>query len=370
MAVPRVLKRLLSLPTASFVEDAVSDLLRQVCGRLEGVRITTDSVGNLLMRYRHRPRGPLPVIFTAHMDHPAFVAREMLDRRHARADFRGGVMAEYFEQARVRFYPPGGEEVTARVERVTRSREVKRGNQRWQIPLEVVLRTARPVPAGTPGMWDLPQPRERGDRLYARSCDDIAGCAAMVALLERLARKRARADVYCLFTRAEEVGFVGAIGAARLGTVPKSAPLIAIETSSELPDARIGAGPILRVGDRLSVFDPAATAFCRRVADRLAGRRRSFHYQRKLMDGGACESTAYCAYGYRATGICLALGNYHNMDKQRGRIAPEYISLSDWRLMVDWFEAIALADVEVLDVDPLLQSEMEKTFAQWQEYLP
>jgi endoglucanase len=60
------------------------------------------------------------------------------------------------------------------------------------------------------------------------------------------------------------------------------------------------------------------------------------------MDGGTCESTAFVAYGYRATGMCVALGNYHNMDEKRRRIAPETIHLSDWKWMVDWFEALVM----------------------------
>jgi endoglucanase len=31
------------------------------------------------------------------------------------------------------------------------------------------------------------------------------------------------------------------------------------------------------------------------------------------MDGGTCNSTAFVAFGYDASGLCLPLGNYHNM---------------------------------------------------------
>ncbi len=369
MPLPRVLRDLLALPTASFVESAVMDYLGRLCAALPGVRVRRDRYGNLLAHYRRGRSGKAsPVVFAAHTDHPGFVALEMLDRRTLRAAFRGGVLASFFPGARVRFYA-GGAPITGRVARVTKARKLRRGSETWEIPLEAQLRVARPVPPQTPGMWALPEARERGGRVYARACDDIAGCAAMVALLERLSRKRATADACCLFTRAEEVGFVGAIGAARAGSVPRDVPLVAIETSSELPTARIGDGPILRVGDRMSVFDPAATAYCDQVAQKLAKRRKRFRFQRKLMDGGSCESTAYCAYGYRATGICLALGNYHNMDKQRGRIAPEYVSLSDWKLMVDWFEAIALAETPFRPGGTSVRDELEQSFARWERLL-
>ena len=61
------------------------------------------------------------------------------------------------------------------------------------------------------------------------------------------------------------------------------------------------------------------------------------------MDGGTCESSAYCALGYEATGLCLALGNYHNVNTRRKRLAPEYVDLNDFDNVVKWFVALARA---------------------------
>jgi len=36
----------------------------------------------------------------------------------------------------------------------------------------------------------------------------------------------------------------------------------------------------------------------------------------------------YDIYGYTAASLCVALGNYHNMDVKRGRIAPRNLSTS------------------------------------------
>ena len=74
------------------------------------------------------------------------------------------------------------------------------------------------------------------------------------ALMSAGQRDAALAHVALLFTRSEEIGFIGAIGAAREGTVPKGARLVCLENSRSFPhDSPIGAGPIVRVGDRLSV---------------------------------------------------------------------------------------------------------------------
>ncbi|MFQ5805103.1 MAG: M20/M25/M40 family metallo-hydrolase [Phycisphaerae bacterium] len=364
MPLPKILRDLLSVPTAAFVESAVMEYVRRFCRRTAGVSARFDRYGNLLARYRNRPRAVTPLVFSAHTDHPGFIAQEMLDERTLRAAFRGGVAAEYFANAKVRFWSDG-RQVNGKVLEVTKARRVRRGAETRYVPEETTLRVRVAVEGNSPGMWDLPAAFERDGNVYARDCDDIAGCAAMLALLNRLSRRKARADVYCLFTRAEEVGFIGAIGAAKAGTVSKKWPIIAIETSSELPNARIGDGPILRVGDRMSVFTPSVTAFCDRVAQKLIKRRKRFHFQRKLMDGGSCESTAFAAYGYLATGICLALGNYHNMDESRQKIACEYISLEDWKLMVDWFEALVLDETGYQADDPTVREGFDESFAKW-----
>jgi endoglucanase len=384
----RILNEVLSLPTAPFAEHHVVDYVRRFCAAREGVTITIDKAGNLLVRVRVGSRRvSRPVCITAHLDHPGFVADKMIGKGRLRAFWRGGVPPEYFVGSGVRFFVDGrwvpGQIVstktaikedrelveTAEIELRSgsasgTSRGLKPAARR--VPLGPAFegrpheeagrridataplrsrfgsREADAVPRGAVGMWDFPDPQIKGDRIYARGCDDLAGAAAMLCAIDELVRSGRSCDAYFLFTRAEEVGFVGAIAACRLKTIPKKCFVVAMETSSERPHAKIGDGPVLRVGDRASTFTHPATAYCHRIARELeqAGR---FQYQRKLMDGGTCESSAYCRLGYEATGICVALGNYHNVDAKRKRLGPEYISLSDFGHVVRWFVELARA---------------------------
>ena len=144
--------------------------------------------------------------------------------------------------------------------------------------------------------------------------------------------------------------------AARLKTVPKKCFVVAMDTSKELSHARMGDGPILRVGDRTSAFTPEVTAYCHHVAADLAKKDRRFAFQRKLMDGGTCESSASCALGYEATGVCLALGNYHNVNAGRKRLACEYIDLNDFDNVIKWFVALARAPYPYAGRDETLNS--------------
>jgi putative aminopeptidase FrvX len=164
----------------------------------------------------------------------------------------------------------------------------------------------------------------------------------MLATLADVSRCRLRTHMWCAFTRAEEVGFQGAMALIRTNKIPKAALVVSVEMSKERPWARIGHGPIVRVGDRSTVFDPSATAFLLSVADRCHERESAFHAQRCLMDGGTCEATAFAGFGYRAGGLCLPLGNYHNIGRDL-RPRAEYVSVSD---LVQLTKLIVAAAVE------------------------
>ena len=50
--------------------------------------------------------------------------------------------------------------------------------------------------------------------------------------------------------------------------------------------------------------------------------------QRALLDRGACEASGLQAFGVKAAGISVPLGNYHNCGPD-DTIAPEFVELSD-----------------------------------------
>ncbi len=331
-----ILRNVLSLPTAPFAEQHILDHIRSFVAARPLLSLREDKAGNQLVHYRRgKGQTPRPICLTAHLDHPGFVSDRMMSKSTLRAIWRGGVMCEYFPAARVRFFD-GDRWVKGRVRSI---KTVKTGMRR--VVKSALLDVGAAVPSGCPGMWDFPDPAIRNGRIHTRAADDLAGVGAMLACAHALDAAKANGEAYFLFTRAEEVGFVGAMAACKLKTIPKRCVVVAIETSSELKNARMGDGPILRVGDKASTFTSAATAFAGAVASDLAAKKRRFAYQRRLMDGGTCESTAYCALGYEATGICLALGNYHNMNKRTGKLGPEYIDLDDFANLVDWFIALA-----------------------------
>jgi len=350
-----ILKQMLALPTAPFAEHLVVDYLKRFCAKRTGVNLTEDRAGNVLVHLRKgRRRTRRPVCLTAHLDHPGFSARKMERGKQLRAVWRGGVQPEYFKGAKVKFWDEG-KWVRGKVRSI-------RTKKQAGVPkvVDALIDVTQPVAPNSLGMWDLPDHTIRGTRIYARCCDDIAGAAAMVSCIERLTRGKDSCEGYFLFTRAEEVGFAGALAACKARTIPDKCLVVATETSSERTFARIGDGPILRVGDKLSVFTPGVTTHCNRIAQQLAKKSKRFKFQRKLMDGGSCESSAYCMHGYDANCICLALGNYHNMDVKRKRVAPEYIDLDDYDNMVKWFVELIRSPLPYREQDEELRKKLDQ----------
>ena len=357
-----ILQELCSVPTAPFVERDVIEYVREFVRQHARLKLKSDSFGNLLIELPGKDGGGPRWVFTAHMDHPGFIAEKMLDRRTLRAAFRGGVRAEYFKGSRVRFFDDG-REVAGVVKEFTVGKD--RG-----YPERAVLRVEAPVAKGCAGMWDQGEGRSKRGKFYSRVCDDLAGAAAALTMLAELAKRPPRSTVAVLLTRAEEEGFIGAIAASlRPKLLRKSDRVIAIECSAQQPYAPQGKGAIIRVGDRTSVFNSDLSYFITQQAAGLAKRDEDFQYQRALMPGGTCEATVYDIYGFTAASICVALGNYHNMDAAKKKIGPEYIDLNDWRSMVRLFVHIAKAGHEYEPGHTLLKARVEKRFAKLKHLL-
>jgi len=164
------------------------------------------------------------------------------------------------------------------------------------------------VGPGSFAMLALRPLEARKRRLRARACDDLAGVTAGLCFLDELLSRHSPIRAGLLLTRAEETGLGGMLAAARSGSLDRRALYVNIECSSCRAGAQLGAGPVVRVGDRISLFDPQITGGLVAVAEELtkaaAGADRPFRYQRKLMDGGTCEATtmrAGMAFGRRSS---------------------------------------------------------------------
>lgn len=389
------------VPTAAGREHRVVDWITRWTSERKDLRLYSDKAGNLVVHpvkpWGRKGASARPIYITAHMDHPAFVVERVVAPQTIELSFRGGVNDEYFKDARVvihgqtRALPAI---ITGEGSGILASDSTRLFKTYLADIDDRADEDHQPcgpdVRVGDIATWALPPAEvDQQGRVHTAACDDLAALAAALSAFDTLRALRSKGerleDVRLLLTRSEEIGFTGAIAACKNKTMPKAARVVALENSRSFADSPIGGGPIVRVGDRISVFDPRLTAACAKRAEQISGHGASPHatqrnadvagwkWQRKLMAGGACEATVFSAYGYQSTCLCLPLGNYHNMadlaEVQAGtydaarlgppRVGREFIHKNDYFGLIDLLVAIGQS---LPDADPVLER-IEKLYA-------
>lgn len=339
----RWLKELTAIPTAAGSEQRVIAWVKNWVRDRRNLVMHEDAAGNLIIKPRSAGRANQrkPILITAHLDHPAFVVRGVQNDGSVELEFRGGVNDPYFENAGIEIFDENDRSHRARIQSLeSTAKPFKRVTARLE-------KSTQSVKPGDVARWRFEGkqrlPRVAGGLLHTHACDDLAAVAAALATLDVLRRQKNSGHVGVLLTRAEEIGFVGAIAACKHKSAPRDSRLICLENSRSYAESPIGGGPIVRVGDKMSVFGPSLT---NRISMLMMEHQKShpeFKWQRQLMPGGTCEATTFTTYGYESTCLCLPLGNYHNMSdidgvmrgKRPAKIAPEHISIDDYHGLIE-----------------------------------
>ncbi|MGK5084379.1 hypothetical protein WDW37_13875 [Bdellovibrionota bacterium FG-1] len=342
----QLLLSILSTPSAPFREGRVISEIRAALDQAK-VPYFSDPIGNLVLGVRSqkeylaliRKKDSEPIrVFIAHMDHPGFHGAHWKSPTQLEIKWHGGSPTQHLEQAKVWLADAGGYIGHAKIlsaQLTTTGRAIESG----VLEVSPQLQTHYPDPTQIYGGFGFRDPVwKEGELLYTKAADDLVGSFAIVAMAIELFSKRGpkKAPPFIgLLTRAEEVGFIGAIGHFGLGWLKQAKRkvlCISLETSRTLPGAEIGKGPVVRLGDRTSVFDAAALHVLSGLACKILPEK----HQRRIMDGGSCEATAATAYGFSCVGISVPLGNYHNQSFEGGPDsagpmgpAPEFVHLQD-----------------------------------------
>ncbi|HUB67649.1 MAG TPA: hypothetical protein VL981_09210 [Candidatus Methylacidiphilales bacterium] len=316
-------------PTAPCHEGHVRACVMERLTGLPHVTAHIDEFGNLHARYEYESAGREAFRAVAHMDHPAFIIRR--DNGAERVLFAGGVEDCYFTGRKIVFHNEVIREPLGRA----RLEGIKAVSE------DRVAKLDRSAPAAaTFATWDLPAARCTKKLFISPACDDLVQVATMLAFLRRLSLTGAKADVHALFTRAEEIGFAGALAALKAREKLATIPTLSLETSQARGFARVEGGPVLRVGDRLSVFDSRVTHWLDTAFRDFQATKSGAIYQRLLMGGGTCEASVFLRAGFPTGALCVALNNYHNMGPGAS-IRSESISLRDWQSLYDFLFFLA-----------------------------
>jgi len=340
----QLLQALLARPTAPFRETQVIEFAQTFLARL-GIPHFSDPTGNIVIgsstptAYRAlvRTKSAEPVrIFIAHMDHPGFHGLRWLSSTRLQVKWHGGSPVKHLRNSRVWLAQASGLVGEAHITRATLL-PTRHAIDTAELRLATPLTSTLPATSLYGGFRFRAPVWRAGKRLYTQVADDLVGVFAVLTTARGhfTSKRRARTPFIGLLTRAEEVGFIGAIAHLQLGWLTKSRrPIVAVslETSRTLPQALIGHGPVVRLGDRRTVFDPGYLRLLSDIAEQvLPGK-----HQRRVMDGGTCEATAACAWGVPSIGISVPLGNYHNQGFEGGPDcvgaqgpAPEFVHLDD-----------------------------------------
>ena len=341
-----LLTSLLSQPTAPFREEHVSALAARVLAAA-GVPFFDDPLGNLVIgadsaaayqRLLATP-GTEPLrVFIAHMDHPGFHGVRWLSDRVLTIKWHGGSPVKHLNGARVWLADAEGEVGEGELRRVTLN-TLRYGIDSAEVHLKKNLFTAHcPAADELFGGFKFRKPVwKSGALLYTKAADDLVGVFCILATaLETFGKHKTKTPpMIGLLTRGEEVGFIGAIGHFELGWLQAARrPLlcVSLEASRTLPGAIVGQGPVVRMGDRRTLFESGGTQLLTELAEKILPKK----YQRRVMDGGTCEGTAATAYGFPTIALTVPLGNYHNQGFEGGPDcrapagpAPEFVHLDD-----------------------------------------
>ena len=342
-----LLTDLLRQPTAPFREEHVIAMVTRLLDRAK-VPYFRDPVGNIVIgcgspadyrqRLNEKSNEPLRV-FIAHMDHPGFHGVRWVSPTHLRIKWHGGSPVRHLAGSHVWLATRDGEWAQGRLGHV-RLLKSRHAIDTAEVRVTGAAKTPRPKAGALYGGFMFRSPVWRaGKKLYTKAADDLVGVFAILRTAMDLyagRRRRWKAQPFIgLLTRAEEVGFIGAVGhldQGWLSVARRPVMCISLETSRTLPNALVGKGPVVRLGDRRTVFHPDYLKILSDVAQKSLPKR----HQRRIMDGGACEATAATVFGHPAIGISVPLGNYHNEGFEGGPgcravrgPAPEFVHLDD-----------------------------------------
>ncbi len=308
-----------SQPTVPFHEHAAIHAIRE---RIEALGIETrnDRYGQLYARLA-RGDAKRALVLIAHTDHPGFVVSDA-HGQEGRVRVSGGLRPGCFGRpVGVQVHDDGGSApVRAVVDDYVDDPDIPNNS-----PGHARIRADAPLRVGQWAVLDLPGLAVRGDELRMRAADDLAGCALIVLALGLLRAERRPFDVHAAFTRAEETGLFGARLIAEDGLIPRDAYVVSLEASSAR-FAPAGEGIVVRTGDLHNTFSNDAERYLRVAQEELA--LAGIPTQRRLLQGGTCEASAFVRLGWTATGVALPNVNYHN-DPEDGTFAPEIVHLGD-----------------------------------------
>ncbi|HDR06352.1 MAG TPA: M42 family peptidase [Candidatus Coatesbacteria bacterium] len=242
-----------------------------------------DVMGNLITRVG---QGGKKLLFAAHTDEIGVVVHYIDEDGFARVSPVGGVQPLWLYGRRVRF-ANGAVGVIGREQRGTTPKDTDWGNLFLDVGVTSQKDARKLIAVGDFGVFDH-STEFQGKVVVSKALDDRIGCAVLVEALKKLGKK-AKNEVYFVFTVQEEVGVRGARTSA-WSVTPDVGYAVDVTGWGDTPlvepmNTRLGHGAAIKAMDQGIVVSPRVRKLMVDTAEK-----RGIPYQMEVLRGGATDA--------------------------------------------------------------------------------
>ena len=251
---------LMLIPGPSGHEDRVRRHLAAALAA-EGIESRSDRMGNLIATFGGDPAAPSVMVF-AHMDQLGFIVRKIEADGLIRVERLGGVPERALASQAVLICAGEGRDVPGVI--LNKAHHATRPEEKFEVlkTADIVIDTGHGTKAaveaagiriGTPVTYRPNVLPLAGNRVAGTSIDDRAGCAVLLDLARRLARREAGPTVHVVWSVQEEFNLRGALVAAQALT-PDIAIQIDLMLATDTPDMADRGEMVLGGGPGISLY--------------------------------------------------------------------------------------------------------------------
>ncbi|HPF19021.1 MAG TPA: M42 family metallopeptidase [Bacillota bacterium] len=309
-----LLRELCQVPGISgFEEEIRACIAEKIRPHVQDMKV--DAVGNLIAWKAGRRKAKNELLITAHMDEVGFIVKRVDDKGYIRFAPIGGIDRRTVIGKKVlvgKARIPGA--IGLRAYHLVSAKEEKIVPDMADLYIDIGATgkedAQKLVQVGDEIVFDSDWVEFGKDRIKAKALDDRVGCAAMI----RLIQSELPVDCTFVFSAQEEVGARGAFGAA-FAIRPHIALVLEGTTAADLPElkehrqvTRVGAGPVLGLMDRQTLYDRELFERLRALAEK-----HGIPWQTKRTISGGTDASAIqtTAGGVRVASISVPVRYIH-----------------------------------------------------------
>lgn len=279
-----LIKKLVETVGPSGYETRIREVVRAEVEKLAD-EISTDAMGNLIVRKGKKTKNGLKIMLAAHIDEIGVMVTHVDKNGFARFTTIGGVRPHTCYGSRVRFL--NGAAGVIGGERLDNQANVHSFENMF-IDVGATSPQDSPVKIGDVAAFDRPF-EDLGDRLISKAMDDRVCVAVLIETLRNI--KSSINELYFVFSTQEEVGTRGATTAA-FGIDPDVGIAVDVTGTGDTPrgavmDVKLGAGPAIKIKDSGMLADPNLVNALVNCAQK-----NKIPYQREVLLGGSTDARA------------------------------------------------------------------------------